>query len=220
MATRTLMVFKRFERVWHWSQVMLIVTLLFSGFAVRGIHHLMNFGTAVVVHTTAALILLVIWLFATFWLFTTGEYKHYLPTMEGMIAVVRYYTIGIFRGEKHPYRKMFWRKHNPLQAMAYLILKIILFPAIWISGLAYLGYHFWYHGTVAFSPIGWISNIHVAAAYAILAFVMIHVYLLTTGHSFAAHVRPMITGYDDVELTDAEEAYLAEIGTVTKKNKG
>jgi hypothetical protein len=34
-----------------------------------------------------------------------------------------------------------------------------------------------------------------------------HVHLLTTGHSFAEHVRPMITGYDKVELTPAEEAY-------------
>ena len=45
--------------------------------------------------------------------------------------------------------------------------------------------------------------------YAIIAFVIIHVYLLTTGHSFAAHVKPMITGYDTLDLTPEEEAYLA-----------
>lgn len=217
MATRTLMVYKRFERAWHWSQVLLILTLLFSGFAVRGVHHLMDFHTAVVVHTSAALGLLVIWAFATFWLFTTGEYKHYLPSRVGMFAVIRYYTLGIFMGEEHPYHKLFWRKHNPLQAMAYMMLKAVLFPAIWISGLAYLTYGFWYHGTVAGSPLGWLSDVHVIAAYAILAFVLTHIYLLTTGHSFVAHVKPMITGYDEVELTEAEEAYLAETGAVSMK---
>lgn len=217
MATRILMVYKRFERAWHWSQVALILTLLFSGFAVRGVHHLMDFHTAVVVHTGAALILLVIWAFATFWLFTTGDYRHYLPTLNGLIGVARYYTYGIFKGEEHPYQKLFWRKHNPLQAMAYLSLKVVLFPAIWISGLAYLSYGVWRHGPVATSPLGWIADIHVAAAYAILAFVVTHVYLLTTGHSFVAHVKPMITGYDEVELTPAEEAYLAETKAVPMK---
>ena len=42
----------------------------------------------------------------------------------------------------------------------------------------------------------------------IAAFVIVHVYLLTVGHGFRAHVKPMITGYDEVDLTAAEEAYL------------
>jgi thiosulfate reductase cytochrome b subunit len=217
MSTRTLMVYKRFERLWHWSQVALIATLLFSGFAVRGIHHLIDFKTAVVVHTTAALALLVIWAFATFWLFTTGEYRHYLPKGKGMVAVIRYYAFGIFKGEEHPYHKVFWRKHNPLQAITYMLVKVILFPAVWISGLIYLTYGVWQQGPIANSPLGLLADIHVAAAYAILAFVITHIYLLTTGHSFAAHVRPMITGYDEVDLTDAEEAFLVESKMVSMK---
>lgn len=217
MATRTLMVYKRFERAWHWSQVALVMTLLFSGFAVRGIHHLMNFRTAVVVHTTAALVLLVIWAFATFWLFTTGEYRHYLPSLKGMFAVARYYAFGIFKGEEHPYHKLFWRKHNPLQALTYLFVKVVLFPAIWTTGLVYLTYGIWHHGPIADSPLGLLADVHVLAAYAILAFVIAHVYLLTTGHSFVAHVRPMITGWDEVDLTPAEEAYLAETRAVPMK---
>lgn len=39
---------------------------------------------------------------------------------------------------------------------------------------------------------------------------IVHVYLLTVGGSFRQHVRPMITGFDWVDLTAAEEAYLAE----------
>ena len=49
---------------------------------------------------------------------------------------------------------------------------------------------------------------HTAAAFAMLVFIILHIYLLTTGHSFVGHVRPMIDGYDDVELSPAEEAYL------------
>jgi len=42
--------FTRFERFWHWSQAALIITLLFSGFAIHGSHALLDFRTAVEVH--------------------------------------------------------------------------------------------------------------------------------------------------------------------------
>jgi Ni,Fe-hydrogenase I cytochrome b subunit len=48
---------------------------------------------------------------------------------------------------------------------------------------------------------------HTAVAFAILIFVIIHIYLLTTGHSFKEHIMPMISGFDEVELS-TEEAYL------------
>lgn len=216
MVTRTVMVYKRFERIWHWCQMLLIMTLLFSGFAVRGIHQLIDFRSAVTVHTVAAILLIVLWLFATFWLFTTGDWRHYLPKREGLQSVARYYAWGIFHGEEHPYRKLFWRKHNPLQAIAYMLLKVVLFPAIWITGIPYLLYGLWHEttGRVLLEPIVFI---HVGAAYAILAFVIVHIYLLTTGHSFVAHVKPMVTGYDEVDLTEAEEAYLTETRIVPMK---
>ncbi|PKM45571.1 MAG: cytochrome B [Gammaproteobacteria bacterium HGW-Gammaproteobacteria-1] len=215
MTMRTVMVYKRFERIWHWCQMALIMTLLVSGFAVRGIHHLVDFRSAVSVHTLAALCLMVLWLFATFWLFTTGDWRHYLPKREGLLQVARYYAWGIFRGEEHPYNKLFWRKHNPLQALAYMLLKVVLFPAIWITGIPYLLYNVWREQAPGWlEPVVWI---HVGAAYAILAFVIVHVYLLTTGHSFVAHVKPMVTGYDEVDLTPAEEAYLQESRIVPMK---
>ena len=54
----------------------------------------------------------------------------------------------------------------------------------------------------------WTALVHTAVAYAILVFLIAHVYLLTTGHSFKEHVEPMITGFDAVDLSPEEEAYL------------
>ncbi|MGB0723150.1 MAG: cytochrome b/b6 domain-containing protein, partial [Gammaproteobacteria bacterium] len=110
----------------------------------------------------------------------------------------------------HPYRKRFWHKHNPLQAAAYLGLKVGLFPAIWVTGLAYLSYGFWSDGPASNQALAWVAIIHTAVAFMIVSFVIIHVYLLTTGHSFREHVSPMITGYDEVDLSEAEEAYLRQ----------
>jgi len=45
---------------------------------------------------------------------------------------------------------------------------------------------------------------------AILVFIIAHVYLLPTGHSFKEHVMPMINGFDVVELSPEEEGYLEQ----------
>ena len=208
MAKRCVKVFPFFERFWHWSQVLLILTLLFTGLGLNGAHGLIPFGPAVMLHTVAALTLLVLWVFATFWLFTTGTWKQFIPKIEGMLQVARFYVYGVFKGEEHPYKKIFWRKHNPLQAATYFGLKWFVFPAIWISGLLYLTYNFWGDGAEGTFWLTVIANIHLMAAYVVAAFVIVHVYLLTVGHGFLSHVRPMVTGYDEIELTPEQEAYL------------
>lgn len=210
MVKRTVMIYTRFERFWHWTQALLIVVLLVTGFGLHGFHPLLGFGQAVMLHTVAALALILLWVFAIFWHFTTGQWRHYLPTTTGLFAVARYYAWGIFRGEAHPYRKTFRRKHNPLQALSYLALKVLIFPAIWVSGLAYLLYGLWDDHAFALTGLQIVALAHTAAAFAILIFIIIHVYLTTTGHTVFDHIRSMVTGYDTVDLTEAEAAVLAE----------
>lgn len=59
------------------------------------------------------------------------------------MAVVRYYLTGIFTDAPHPFRQTTLTKHNPLQRLAYLFVKLIINPAIWVSGLLYLYYSDW-----------------------------------------------------------------------------
>ena len=208
MAIRRVKIFSLFERFWHWSQMLLIMTLMFTGFGLHGFHHLMNFEHAVTVHTLAALALLLLWAFSIFWLFTTRNWRHFIPTVKGLWQVLRFYILGIFKGEHHPYRKAYWRKHNPLQALTYLMLKIVLFPLIWVSGLAYLFYFLWRDVPQATEWLEGVALVHTGAAFMMVVFVLIHVYMLTTGHSFREHIMPMISGFDEVDLTPEEEAYL------------
>ncbi|MEC3862115.1 cytochrome b/b6 domain-containing protein [Mesobacterium sp. TK19101] len=205
---RMVKVYPRFERLWHWTQMALIMTLLFTGMGLNGLHHILPFGPAVMLHTMAALVLLAVWIFATFWLFTTGTWKQFVPTLDGMVQVARFYAFGIFKGESHPHRKMYWRKHNPLQIMAYFGLKMFVFPAIWITGILYLTYNFWEDVPNATFLLTVIANLHLFAAYVIATFVVVHIYLLTVGHGFREHVRPMVTGYECINLTPEQEAYL------------
>ena len=210
MSMHRIMIYSRFERLWHWLQAVAIITLLFTGLRIHGVHQLIGFEAAVNIHTVVALGLLALWAFATFWLFTTGNWRHYMPTRQGLWRIVRFYSCGIFQGEKHPYRKAFWRKHNPLQAAAYLGLKIIIFPMVWISGLLYLylvAGGSW-PGLVNFPDS--IALVHTLAAFALILFLLVHLYMLTIGEGFLKHVRPMLNGFDMVDLSRVEEAYLEE----------
>lgn len=209
MAERFVKVYTRFNRIWHWSQVASIFLLLFTGARMMGMHQIGPFGLAVTVHTLVALALLLLWAFATFWLFTTEAWKQFIPTQNGLRQVIRFYVWGVFRGEPHPYRKQYQRRHNPLQLLSYLALKLVLFPAIWMTGLAYLTYGFWGHLDTSAVWLTVIANLHTIAAFAIASFVVVHVYLLTIGHGFREHVRPMISGFEKVDVSPEAEAYFA-----------
>lgn len=195
-------IFKRFERFWHWAQAALIILLLVTGFEIHGTYNVFGWAKAVRIHTTGAWALIALWLFAIFWHFTTGEWRQYIPTTRNVLAMVNYYVVGIFTDAAHPHRVTRLSKHNPLQRLAYLVVKLVINPLIWVSGLAYL-----YYNELASSEIPVLEELslraialtHTAAAFLMLAFLIAHIYLATAGHTPLEHIKAMITGWEDVE---------------------
>lgn len=51
-------IYKRYERFWHWSQALLIIVMMITGFEVHGSYSLLGFEKAVQLHTVAAWTLL------------------------------------------------------------------------------------------------------------------------------------------------------------------
>ncbi len=191
------MIFTRFERFWHWAQLLIIFTLLLTGFEIHGSYQLLGFQQAVMIHNICAWTLLALWGMAIFWSATTGQWKHYRPTSNQMMDVVRFYFVGIFKGEHHPYRRKRWAKHNPLQRLTYLLLKLVLMPVIWGSGLFYMFYGLWMDSG-AHPALPWVANIHVAGAWLMLTFLVAHVYIITTGATAGEHMMSLLTGYGEV----------------------
>jgi thiosulfate reductase cytochrome b subunit len=193
-------IFKRFERFWHWSQAALITILLISGFEIHGSYMLLGFETAVSVHTTTALSLVTLLAFTIFWHFTTDEWKQYIPTLKKVDAMVKYYLLGIFINAPHPFRTTVLKKHNPLQRLAYLFMWVFISPLIWVSGLLYLFYASWQEwGIDQYIRLEDVAFIHVVSAFMMLLFLIVHVYLITTGHTVWSHMKAMITGWGEVE---------------------
>lgn len=191
--------YSRYERFWHWLQSALIIILLLTGFELHGTFSLFGFRSAVDVHNFVGLSWLILFAFFIFWLFTTGEFKQYIPTTRKMLAVVRYYSYGIFRGETHPVPKRRELKHNPLQRLVYLSLAALLLPIQMATGFLYWGYNSWPTWGLEWLSLPVIAFIHMAGAFAILSFLVVHIYMITTGHTISAHTKAMITGWEEVE---------------------
>ncbi|MCU7938062.1 MAG: cytochrome b/b6 domain-containing protein [gamma proteobacterium symbiont of Bathyaustriella thionipta] len=190
--------YKGFERFWHWTQALLIIVLLFSGFNLHGTHQFFAFEQAVNIHIISAWLLMGLWVFAIFWHLTTGEWKQYIPSSANkIIAMMKYYAMDIFLGGGHPHHKTRKEKLNPMQRMAYLSLHLVISPGIWISGLLYLFYPYWSDIGIGSWSLGGIALIHTAAAFALMAFLVVHLYLaLTTSKEPLGYLKAMITGYE------------------------
>jgi thiosulfate reductase cytochrome b subunit len=140
-----------------------------------------------------------------FWVFTTGEWRQYIPTTKKMLLVVRYYIYGIFRGGPHPVPKRRDAKHNPLQRLVYLSLAAFLLPVQMLSGLLYWSYNSWSAWGLGWLSLKVVAEVHLAGGFAILSFLVVHIYMITTGHSLTAHTRAMICGWEEVEEREAIE---------------
>jgi thiosulfate reductase cytochrome b subunit len=197
--------YSRYERFWHWLQSVLIIILLLTGFEIHQGFTLMGFHNAVEVHNFVGLSWLIAFAFFVFWILTTGEWKQYIPTTKKMLSVVRYYSYGIFRGEAHPVPKRKEAKHNPLQRLTYLSLAAFLLPFQMITGFLYWGYNSWQAWGIGGLSLKTLAVAHTLGAFAILTFLVVHLYMTTTGHSLFAHIKAMITGWEEVEKGEAVE---------------
>ena len=60
-------------------------------------------------------------------------------------------------------------------------------------------------------PLEWIAVIHTLGAFLLMAFVVVHVYMTTTGHTLTTNIKAMITGWEELEDgVDDESTHTAE----------
>jgi thiosulfate reductase cytochrome b subunit len=195
-------IYKAFERFWHWMQSILIFFLAFTGFEVHGSFEFFGYHNAVIYHNIAAYSFIVLIVFAIFWHFATGEWKQYLPTLTNMKAQINYYLFGIFKNAPHPTRKTQLSKLNPLQKLVYLGLKLLVIPIMVISGLIYMYYRYPQQSGISglnIESIGFVAILHTAGAFLLIGFVIVHLYLITTGTTVTSNLKAMLTGYEELD---------------------
>jgi thiosulfate reductase cytochrome b subunit len=187
--------FKVYERLWHWVQSGLVTGLLLTGLSLHGTLEWPEFAAALRWHETMGVLLLVLTAFTMFWHATTGEGKQFWPTGRGFADQIRFYTVGIFRREPHPSVPTPEAKFNPLQRMAYFSLLVFIFPVQMATGFLLWALPRWPSLAWARPFSSALAFLHTAGAFGVMAFLVVHLYMITTGRTLTANLRAMLTGW-------------------------
>jgi thiosulfate reductase cytochrome b subunit len=197
-----------YERLWHWLQASAIILLLLTGLIIHKPHFfgIFSFPYVVGVHNVLGFVLLINAALALFYNLASGEIRQYLPEPKGFIArsmaQAMYYSRGIFAGQPHPLEKTKAHKLNPLQQLTYLAILNILLPAQILSGVLIWGLQRWPLLASELGGLPMLALAHTLIAWTFAAFIIMHVYLTTTGHTPTAGIKSMIDGWDEVEKHD------------------
>jgi thiosulfate reductase cytochrome b subunit len=193
-----------YERFWHWLQALAIVILLATGIEIHfSAFDVFGFALAVRVHNIVGFIVVANALFAALYHVASGEIRHYLPEPHGFfgqaIDQARYYISGIFRGHAHPFEKTPERKLNPLQQLTYLSILNILLPLQILTGLLIWGAQRWEGIHNSLGGLTVVAPVHALGSWMFAAFLLLHVYLTTTGPTPTANIRAMLHGWERSE---------------------
>ncbi len=192
-----------FERFWHWLQALTVVTLLLTGIEIHfSVGHLFGFEMAVRVHRIVGFVVVLIAVVAALGHFSSGEIRRFVPASAGFIeqatAQARYYVYGIFHHESHPVSKRPNQRLNPLQQITYLVILNVLLPLQVMTGIMIWGVQRWPVVDAAFNGLSLIAPVHAFGAWMFAAFLLLHVYLTTTGPTPTSRLRAMILGWEEV----------------------
>ena len=178
-------------RIWHWINAVTCVMLVLTGMQIRyvGLINVVPFRIAVMVHNWLGFVLIAnFFVWFGFYLFS-DRIKVYHPDLDpvkffrGSMRQALYYGYGIFKGAPKPFHVSIYRKFNPLQAMTYQIIMLLLLPIQFFTGIL-----LWnltrFAGVVALlGGVRVVDTVHVLIFIVFVFYIPFHVYLGTLGHT-------------------------------------
>lgn len=205
--TERIYMYESYRRFWHWLQTVTIVLLLFTGLIIHrpDIFGAFSFRGMVTVHNVLAVILVVNALLSLFYHLATERIREFIPHPYGFfddaIMQAKYYINGIFKHEPHPFEKRPDSRMNPIQKATYFMILNVLLPLQIVTGaLMWLVQK--YPNILGGLPF--LAPFHSLVAWMFATFILVHVYMTTTGTTPLEAMRAMVTGYEEVEVQEAK----------------
>ena len=134
-------------RLWHLLNAVLIIMLIITGISMQYTGKeesimFVGFARAVKWHNIAAILLTFNYVFFVVGNILGSNGKYYRIEKRNFFSdlwtQMKYYSWGMFRGEKPPFPVSTERKFNPLQKLTYVLSMYVAFPLLIISGLGLL----------------------------------------------------------------------------------
>lgn len=199
-----------YERIWHWIQAISAIILIITGFSIS-YPDLMPFGfkESVEIHNIMAAIFLINAFLALFYNLSTGLIIRYIPFLKNFlpnsIKHAHYYIFGIFRGDNHPFEKTKEDRLLPLQKLTYFMILNFLLPLMIFTGILKMLYNSNPNLVEMFGGINFLCPLHRFGAWLFLSFLILHVYMITTGKTVFSSLIAMITGYETISNLEEGE---------------
>lgn len=196
--------YPKWIRIWHVLNALLFIVLIVTGLSMQytdkeNASYIVGFAKAVKVHNFAALLLTINYL-----VFVTGNVltkngRYYKIAKENftedLISQMKFYSWGMFKGEKHPFPVTEERKFNPLQKVTYVLAMYAAFPLLIISGIGLLFPEITLNTLFGISGLILTDILHITMGFFLSLFMVIHVYTCTLGASPTSLFWGMISGY-------------------------
>ncbi len=193
-------------RIWHWVNAAAFIVLILTGAQIKmgDKLNLFSFETAVKIHSWLGFILIANYFIWLVYYLVTLNIKIYIPPLHKPIEFAKkaliqakFYGWGIMVGDDNPHHSTFDNKFNPMQQVSYLMIMVLLIPLQLITGL-----FLW--DPKLFGPVvNIVGGIQIADLVHVLlwiffsAFIIVHFYLATLGHTPMAHIIAMFSGYEE-----------------------
>ncbi len=193
-------------RIWHWVNALGFIILILTGAQIRypNVLHLMPFETAVQIHSWLGFILLANYCIWLFYYLLTLKIKIYIPPLHHPIEFAKkalrqakFYGWGIMVGDQNPHHSSPDNKFNPMQQVSYLMIMVALIPIQIITGLFLWDPHLFGAYVNLIGGVQIADMIHVLLWIFFSAFIIVHFYLATLGHTPMAHIIAMFSGWEE-----------------------
>jgi thiosulfate reductase cytochrome b subunit len=203
-------------RIWHWVNAGGFIVLILTGANIRNILNLFSLETAVEIHSWLGFVLLANYFIWFLYYLLTLNIKIYIPPLHHPVEFAKkalrqakFYGFGLMVGDENPHHSTPDNKFNPMQQMSYLMIMTVLIPVQIITGL-----FLW--DPKLFSPIVNVVGIQIFDLIHVLlwiffsAFIIVHFYLATLGHTTWAHIIAMFSGYEEEHEEHEEHGHAEE----------
>jgi thiosulfate reductase cytochrome b subunit len=186
-------------RIWHGAQAFLFFGLIATGLCMHyagSAWAIIPFPVAVRTHNACGIATAALWVVFVIYNAASGHIRHYVPKdfhiIHSAVIQVRYYVFGVFRGDPPPVTPGL--RNNPAQQLAYAVVMYALMPLSVGSGVLLLFPILAPERALGRAGLWPMAMLHLTVGYLLTLFLVVHIYLATTGETFFSLIREIVSG--------------------------
>jgi thiosulfate reductase cytochrome b subunit len=196
--------YPKWIRAWHVINALLFIVLIVTGLSMQytdkeSAAYVVGFAKAVKYHNFTAMVLIMNYIIFVIGNLTTKNGQYYKTNkknfLKDLVIQLKYYSFGMFKGEKHPFPVTEERKFNPLQKFSYVLAMYLAFPLLIISGIGLLFPEITINSFFGISGLIYTDILHITMGFFLSIFMIIHIYTCTLGAKPTTLFWGMISGY-------------------------